>query len=328
MALKVIDELKEKLRGKDKTIVLPEGTDPRILEATERLHKEGVIIPILLGNPEEVKNAAKEHGFDIDGVTIRNPEDDPEFDRYVDAFVDRRKGKNTKEEGQSMLKNPNYFATMMVQVGDADGMVSGAVHTTGDTVRPVLQIIKTKPGVSRTSGAMILLRNDEKYLFADVAINTFLDAQQLAEVALSSAVTAQTFGIDPKIALLSYSSKGSAVTDDTKKVAEATKIARQLAQEKGYNFAIDGEIQFDAAFAPEVAKLKVPDSVVAGRANTFVFPNLEAGNIGYKIAQRLGGFTAVGPILQGLNKPVNDLSRGCNVEDVYMTSIVTAAQSL
>lgn len=328
MALKVIDELKEKLRGKDKTIVLPEGTDPRILEATERLHKEGVIIPILLGNPEEVKNAAKEHGFDIDGVTIRNPEDDPEFDRYVDAFVDRRKGKNTKEEGQSMLKNPNYFATMMVQVGDADGMVSGAVHTTGDTVRPVLQIIKTKPGVSRTSGAMILLRNDEKYLFADVAINTFLDAQQLAEVALSSAVTAQTFGIDPKIALLSYSSKGSAVTDDTKKVAEATKIARQLAQEKGYNFAIDGEMQFDAAFAPEVAKLKVPDSVVAGRANTFVFPNLEAGNIGYKIAQRLGGFTAVGPILQGLNKPVNDLSRGCNVEDVYMTSIVTAAQSL
>src|SRR5574344_1009008 len=322
MALKVIDELKEKLRGKDKTIVLPEGTDPRILEATERLHKEGVIIPILLGNPEEVKNAAKEHGFDIDGVTIRNPEDDPEFDRYVDAFVDRRKGKNTKEEGQSMLKNPNYFATMMVQVGDGDGVVSGAVHTTGDTVRPVLQIIKTKPGVSRTSGAMILLRNDEKYLFADVAINTFLDAQQLAEVALSSAVTAQTFGIDPKIALLSYSSKGSAVTDDTKKVAEATKIARQLAQEKGYNFAIDGEMQFDAAFAPEVAKLKVPDSVVAGRANTFVFPNLEAGNIGYKIAQRLGGFTAVGPILQGLNKPVNDLSRGCNVEDVYMTSIV------
>lgn len=328
MSLKVIDELKEKLKGKDKTIVLPEGTDPRILEATERLHKEGIIIPILLGNPEEVKNAAKEHGFDIDGVTIRNPEDDSEFDRYVDAFVDRRKGKNTKEEGQSMLKNPNYFATMMVQVGDADGMVSGAVHTTGDTVRPVLQIIKTKPGVSRTSGAMILLRNDEKYLFADVAINTSLDAQQLAEVALSSAVTAQTFGIDPKIALLSYSSKGSAVTEDTKKVAEATKIARQLAQEKGYNFAIDGEMQFDAAFAPEVAKLKVPDSVVAGRANTFIFPNLEAGNIGYKIAQRLGGFTAVGPILQGLNKPVNDLSRGCNVEDVYMTSIVTAAQSL
>ena len=328
MSLKVIDELKEKLRGKDKTIVLPEGTDPRILEATERLHKEGVIIPILLGNPEEVKNAAKEHGFDIEGVTIRNPEDDPEFDRYVDAFVDRRQGKNTKEEGQSMLKNPNYFATMMVQVGDADGMVSGAVHTTGDTVRPVLQIIKTKPGVSRTSGAMILLREDEKYLFADVAINTFLDAQQLAEVTLSSAITAQTFGIDPKIALLSYSSKGSAVTEDTKKVAEATKIARQLAKEKGYNFAIDGEMQFDAAFAPEVAKLKVPDSVVAGRANTFVFPNLEAGNIGYKIAQRLGGFTAVGPILQGLNKPVNDLSRGCNVEDVYMTSIVTAAQSL
>ncbi|WP_311488116.1 phosphate acetyltransferase [uncultured Helcococcus sp.] len=328
MSLKVIEELKEKLRGKDKTIVLPEGTDPRILEATERLHKEGVIIPILLGNPEEVKNAAKEHGFDIDGVTIRNPEDDSQFDRYVDAFVERRKGKNTKEEGQSMLKNPNYFATMMVQVGDADGMVSGAVHTTGDTVRPVLQIIKTKPGVSRTSGAMILLREDEKYLFADVAINTFLDAQQLAEVSLSSAITAQTFGIDPKIALLSYSSKGSAVTEDTKKVAEATKIARQLAKEKGYNFDIDGEMQFDAAFAPEVAKLKVPDSVVAGRANTFIFPNLEAGNIGYKIAQRLGGFTAVGPILQGLNKPVNDLSRGCNVEDVYMTSIVTAAQSL
>lgn len=328
MTLQVIEDMKQRLSGKNLSIVLPEGTEPRIIEATQRILEDGIIQPVLLGNPDEIKAKAHELGFNIEGAKIRDPKNDPDFERFVDALVEVRKGKNTKEEAANMLKDENYFGTMMVQLGQADGMVSGAVHTTADTVRPALQIIKTKLGVSRTSGSVILLKDDQKYLFADVAINTSLDAQQLAEVAISSGKTAEVFGIEPKIALLSYSSKGSAVTDDTKKVAEATKIARTIANEKGYDYEIDGEMQFDAAFSETVAKLKFPGSNVAGKANTYIFPSLEAGNIGYKIAQRLGGFTAVGPILQGLNKPVNDLSRGANVEDVYMTVIVTAAQAL
>lgn len=328
MTLQIIEEMKVRLDGANKKIVLPEGIEPRILEAAAQTQKEGIISPILLGNKEEIKRIAEEKGFDIEGIEIIEPKLDENFEKYVKAFVERRKGKNTADEARKLLLDENYYGTMMVYMGDADGMVSGAIHTTADTVRPALQIIKTKLGISRTSGSIILLKDDVKYLFADVAINTSLDAQQLAEVAIASGETAKVFGIEPKIAMLSYSSKGSAVTDDTKKIAEATKIARTLANEKSLDFAIDGEMQFDAAVDQTVAELKFPGSNVAGKANTFVFPNLESGNIGYKIAQRLGGFTAVGPILQGLNKPVNDLSRGSLVEDVYMTIIVTAAQSL
>lgn len=328
MTLQIIEEMKVRLDGANKKIVLPEGIEPRILEAAAQTQKEGIISPILLGNKEEIKRIAEEKGFDIEGIEIIEPKSDENFEKYVKAFVERRKGKNTADEARKLLLDENYYGTMMVYMGDADGMVSGAIHTTADTVRPALQIIKTKLGISRTSGSIILLKDDVKYLFADVAINTSLDAQQLAEVAIASGETAKVFGIEPKIAMLSYSSKGSAVTDDTKKIAEATKIARTLANEKSLDFAIDGEMQFDAAVDQTVAELKFPGSNVAGKANTFVFPNLESGNIGYKIAQRLGGFTAVGPILQGLNKPVNDLSRGSLVEDVYMTIIVTAAQSL
>ena len=328
MSLSLIDELKEKLQGKDKVIVLPEGEEPRILEAAQRTKKEGIIKLILLGNEEKIREIAKEKGFDIEGIEIRNPETDSKFDEYVEKFVELRKGKNTKEEAQALVKNVNYFGTMMVKLDEADGMVSGTVHTTGDTVRPALQIIKTRPGVSRTSGAMILLKDDQKYIFADIAINTSLDAQQLGEIAVTSARTAETFGIDPVVALLSYSTNGSAVTPETQKVAEATKIAKQISEERRFNYSIDGEMQFDAAYSETVGKLKFPGSDVPGRANTFVFPNLEAGNIGYKIAQRLGGFMAVGPLLQGLNKPVNDLSRGSTVDDVYTTIILTAAQAL
>lgn len=328
MSLSLIDELKEKLEGKDKVIVLPEGDEPRILEAAQRTKEEGIIKLILLGNEEKIREIAKEKGFDIEGIEIRNPETDSKFDEYVEKFVELRKGKNTKEEAQALVKNVNYFGTMMVKLDEADGMVSGTVHTTGDTVRPALQIIKTRPGVSRTSGAMILLKDDQKYIFADIAINTSLDAQQLGEIAVTSARTAETFGIDPVVALLSYSTNGSAVTPETQKVAEATKIAKQISEERGFNYSIDGEMQFDAAYSETVGKLKFPGSDVPGRANTFVFPNLEAGNIGYKIAQRLGGFMAVGPLLQGLNKPVNDLSRGSTVDDVYTTIILTAAQAL
>lgn len=328
MTLQIIEDLKVKLQGNKKVIVLPEGEEPRVLEAAQRTKEEGIIDIILLGNREEIEKVASEKGFNIEGIEIRDPNTDSKFDEYVEKFVELRKGKNTLEDAKKLIKDVNYFGTMMVQLGEADGMVSGTVHTTGDTVRPVLQIIKTKPGVSRTSGAMILLRDDEKYIFSDIAINTSLDAQQLGEVAISSAETARVFGIDPVVALLSYSTNGSAVTPETQKVAEASKIAKEIAKEKGYTFPIDGEMQFDAAFSETVGKLKFPNSEVPGKANTFVFPSLEAGNIGYKIAQRLGGFTAVGPILQGLNKPVNDLSRGSLVEDVYMTIIVTAAQAL
>ncbi|MFM1525307.1 MULTISPECIES: phosphate acetyltransferase [Helcococcus] len=331
MSLSLIESLKKSIEGKNIKIVLPEGEDNRILKAAVKLKRENVLTPILLGNKDEILKEANKLslGAEIEKVEIRDPENDPKFDEYVEAFVELRKGKNTKEQAAQMLKDVNYFGTMMVQLGEADGMVSGAIHTTGDTVRPALQIIKTKPGVSRTSGAMVMLgKQGEKYLFADIAINTTLDAQQLGEIAVISSQTAKVFGINPKVALLSFSTNGSAITPESQKVAEAAKIAKQIVEEQGLNVPIDGEMQFDAAVSSTVADLKFPSSNVAGYANTFIFPTLEAGNIGYKIAQRLGGYTAVGPILQGLKKPVNDLSRGCNSEDVYLTSIVTAAQSL
>ena len=239
-------------------------------------------------------------------------------------FVELRKGKNTKEDGEKMLQNTNYYGVMMVKTGLADGMVSGAVGTTGDTIRPALQLIKTKPGVSRVSGVMIMVgENGEQYVFSDVAVNITLEAPELAEVAVESARTAKLFGIDPKVALLSFSTKGSAKHELVDKVSEAAAKAKELAPD----LAIDGELQFDAAIDQTTASKKAPDSNVAGQANVFIFPDLQAGNIGYKIAQRLGGFKAIGPILQGLNAPVNDLSRGCSADDVYETAIITASQA-
>jgi len=222
------------------------------------------------------------------------------------------------------LLDENYFGTMLVYMGMADGLVSGACHSTGETVRPALQIIKTKPGVARTFGYFLMVRDKDKFIFGDCAINPNPNAQELAEIAIESAKAAEMFGIDPKVAMLSFSTNGSAKTDETEKVVEATKIAK--AANSGYQ--IDGEMQFDAAFVPSVGIKKYPGSEVAGKANTFIFPDLNSGNIGYKIAQRLGNFEAMGPILAGLNKPVNDLSRGCDSEDVYNTAIITAAQAL
>lgn len=323
--MSIMDTLIEQVKGKNLKIVLPEGDDVRVLGAAARLQKEGIITPILLGKAETINNLATENDFDITGITLIDPENFDRFDAYVDAFVERRKGKNTAEQAKEMLKNVNYFGTMMTYLGEVDGMVSGATHATGDTVRPALQIVKTKPGVSRTSGAMVMVGpNDEKYVFADVAINITLEAQALAEVAIESAKTAKTFGIDPKIAMLSFSTMGSAVSPESEKTAEATRLAKEMAPD----LAIDGELQFDAAIEPSVGKKKAPDSAVAGEANVFIFPDLQAGNIGYKIAQRLGGYEALGPILQGMNKPINDLSRGCNEEDVYKLAIITAAQAL
>jgi len=316
--------VKEKVAGKGLKIVFPEGLDERILRAVSRLKADNAVEPILIGNPDQVKSKAAELGVSLDGIEILEPATYPEFDLLVEKFVERRKGKATEEQARELLKDENYFGTMLVYVHKADGLVSGAAHSTADTVRPALQIIKTKPGVSRTSGAFIMVRGDEKYVFADCAININLDAQGLAEVAVVSAETAKMFDIDPKVAMLSFSTKGSAKSEETEKVIEAVKLAKEMAPD----LVVDGEFQFDAAFVPSVAAKKAPDSVIKGDANVFVFPSLEAGNIGYKIAQRLGNFEAVGPILQGLNAPVNDLSRGCNEEDVYKLALITAVQAL
>lgn len=230
----------------------------------------------------------------------------------------------SEEDARKILLDENYFGTMLVYSNKADGLVSGAAHSTADTVRPALQIIKTKEGIRKTSGVFVMVREDEKYVFADCAINISPDAQDLAEIAVESAKTARMFDIEPRVAMLSFSTKGSAKSPETDKVAAAV----QEAKLREPLLVLDGEFQFDAAFVPSVAKKKAPDSVIQGDANVFVFPSLEAGNIGYKIAQRLGNFEAVGPILQGLNRPVNDLSRGCNEEDVYKLSLITAAQAL
>lgn len=322
--MELLEGLKSQIEGKNIRIVLPEGTEPRILEAAARLNKEGILVPVLVGKVSEVEKVANENNFDISGIEILDPANYGEFDMMVDSFVERRNGKATKEDAQKILLDENYFGTMLTYMGKVDGMVSGAVHSTGDTVRPALQIVKTKPGVSRTSGAFVMLKDDTRYIFSDCAINIELDAEGLAGVAVESAKTAKIFGIDPKIAMLSFSTKGSAKHDLATKVEEATKLAKEMAPE----LPIEGEIQFDAAIVPSVGQQKAPGSEVAGYSNVFVFPSLEAGNIGYKIAQRLGGFEALGPILQGLNKPITDLSRGCSAEDVYKLSIITACQSL
>ena len=322
----LFDNLKQKVAGANKTIVFPEGQEPRIFRAAIRLKNDGLVVPILLGKVDEIKQNAENEGVDLGDIELIDPNTYPEdkFAEMVEAFVERRKGKNTKEQAETMLRDVNYFGTMLVYMDKADGLVSGAIHSTGDTVRPALQIIKTKPGVSRTSGAFVMVKGDERYLFADCAININPGAQELAEIAVESANTAKIFDIDPQVAMLSFSTMGSAKSDEVTKVQEAVKLAKELAP----NEKIDGELQFDAAFVPVGAKQKAPESEVAGHANVFVFPELQSGNIGYKIAQRLGGFEAIGPVLQGLNKPVSDLSRGSVEEDVYKVAIITAAQAL
>jgi phosphate acetyltransferase len=320
----LFEGLKQKISGRNLKIVFPEGLDARILTAAGRLAKENLVTPILVGNIEEVQEKAKELGISLDAAEIYDPKSYFAMDELVSAFVERRKGKATEEDARKILLDENYFGTMLVYLNKADGLVSGAAHSTADTVRPALQIIKTKQGVTKTSGVFIMVRNDEKYVFADCAINIAPDSRDLAEIAIESAKTANMFDIEPRVAMLSFSTKGSAKSQETDKVNEAVAEAKR----RDPSLMIDGEFQFDAAFVPSVAKSKAPGSQIQGDAKVFIFPSLEAGNIGYKIAQRLGGFEAVGPILQGLNKPVNDLSRGCNDEDVYKLALITAAQGL
>jgi phosphate acetyltransferase len=298
--------------------------DERIVRAASRLAEEKRLTPILVGNIEQVQAKAQELGVSLEAAEIYDPASYAAMDELVAAFVERRKGKTTEENARKILLDENYFGTMLVYLNKADGLVSGAAHSTADTVRPALQIIKTKEGVKKTSGVFIMVREDEKYIFADCAINIAPDSNDLAEIAVESAKTANMFDMEPRIAMLSFSTKGSAKSPETDRVAGAVEEAKR----RDPSLVIDGEFQFDAAFVPSVAKKKAPDSPLQGDANVFIFPSLEAGNIGYKIAQRLGGFEAVGPILQGLNKPVNDLSRGCNEEDVYKLALITAAQGI
>ena len=330
----MFENLVEILKANPRKIVFTEGPDARILEAAARLKKGGFLTPILVGNVEEVKAAAAKGGFDIDGLEILDPATYPGMDEMVAKMVELRKGKMTEDECRAALSKGNYFGTMLVKMGVADALLGGATYSTADTVRPALQLVKTKKGANLVSSCFIMVRGDEMLAMGDCAINidyqdkkdkegnvTLTAAAQLAEVAVETAKTAKVFVIDPKVAMLSYSTKGSGKGADVDLVREATAIAK----EKAPDVDIDGEMQFDAAVSPVVGQLKFPGSKVAGYANTFIFPEIQSGNIGYKIAQRLGGFAAYGPILQGLNAPINDLSRGCDAEEVYQMSIITAA---
>ena len=335
----MFDKLIEKVKAQPKTIVFTEGTDARIQEATAKLLAEDLMKVVLVGNVDEVKAAAAKGGFNIDGAEILDPETYEGMEEMVEKMVELRKGKMTADECRANLLKGNYFGTMLVKMGKADCLLGGATYSTADTIRPALQLVKTKPGAHLVSSCFILTReggdeNLRTIAMGDCAVNldytdsvdkegnvTFTGAQKLAEVAVEIEKCARVFGIDPKVAMLSFSTKGSGKGGTVALSAEATKIAKEL----NPDMAIDGEMQFDAAVSPTVGQLKFPGSKVAGYANTFVFPLIEAGNIGYKIAQRLGGYAAYGPILLGLNAPINDLSRGCDAEEVYKMAIITAA---
>ena len=330
----MFENLVEKLKANPRRIVFTEGPDARILSAAARLKKDGFLTPVLVGKVDEVKAAAAKGGFDIDGLEILDPASYDKFDDMVKTMVELRKGKMSAEECADALRKGNYFGTMLVKMGMADALLGGATYSTADTVRPALQLVKTKKGANLVSSCFILVRGEEMIAMGDCAINisyedkkdkegnvTLTAAAQLAETAVETAKTAKVFGIDPKVAMLSYSTKGSGKGANVDLVRDATAIAKEMAPDVD----IDGEMQFDAAVSPVVGQLKFPGSKVAGYANTFIFPEIQSGNIGYKIAQRLGGFAAYGPILQGLNAPINDLSRGCDAEEVYQMAIITAA---
>ena len=322
MFKKLISILKEHPRK----IVFTEGTDPRILEASARLLSGTFLTPILLGNEDEVRAAAEDAGFNIRGAVIIDPEKYENMEAMVAKMVELRKGKMTEDEVRAALKKSNYFGTMLVAMGEADALLGGATYSTADTVRPALQLVKTKPGNKIVSSCFILVRpsatgDNDVLAMGDCAINIKPNEDELVEIAVETAKCARIFGVDPKVAFLSYSTFGSGKGEDVDKMRNATAKIRAAMPE----LPVEGEIQFDAAVSPNVARTKCPNSPVAGHANTFIFPDINAGNIGYKIAQRLGNFDAYGPILLGLNAPINDLSRGCNAQEVYSMAIITAA---
>lgn len=318
----IINELEKKVTGSGTRIVFTEGWDPRVQEAAIKLVENNIVVPILLGEPEEIDACAKENGFDVSNIQQMSPKSFDKMEEMATKMVELRRGKLDMETCKKMLQHTNYFGTMLVQMGYADGLLGGATYSTADTVRPALQLVKTAPGNALVSSCFLLVKGDQQYIMGDCSININPNADELVEITMQTAHTAKQFGIDPKVALLSYSSMGSAKGECVAKMTEASLRLKRMP----IDFEIDGEMQFDCAVSPEVAALKAPDSKVAGHANTFIFPNLSSGNIGYKIAARLGGWEAIGPVLQGLNAPINDLSRGCTSQEIYKMAIVTAAQ--
>lgn len=328
-------ELMKKLwnaaKADKRRIVLPEGEEERTLLAAEKIHQLELAYPILVGDDDKIQSKAKELGVNLDGIEIVNPEKSERLGEYIKEFYELRKNKGmTMEKADRIVRDPLYFGTMMVKLDDADGMVSGAVHTTGDLLRPGLQIIKTKPGVSVVSSFFIMMVPGSKYgeegllLFSDCAVNPNPTYEQLAQIAIATADTAKTLcGIEPRVAMLSFSTMGSADHETVDKVRKATELAKQLRPD----LLIDGEMQLDAAIVEKVASQKAPSSKVAGRANVLIFPDLQSGNIGYKLVQRFANADAIGPMCQGFAKPINDLSRGCSDDDIVKVVVLTAVQA-
>ena len=319
-------KLIQKLKHNPKTIVFTEGSDPRILEASARLLSGTFLTPILVGNREEILAAAERECLNVQNVQVLDPASYEGMDEMVEKMVELRKGKMTPEECREALQKPNYFGTMLVAMGQADCLLGGATYSTADTVRPALQLVKTKPWNKIVSSCFILVRplatgGNQVLAMGDCAINIDPSEEDLVEITQEVAKCARMFGVDPKVAMLSYSTHGSGKGPAVDKMRNVT----QRLQDMMLDFPVDGEMQFDAAVNPSVGQLKFPGSPVAGYANTFIFPEITAGNIGYKIAQRMGNFDAYGPILLGLNAPINDLSRGCNALEVYSMAIITAA---
>ena len=325
-----IESIKERASQDIKTIVLPEATDLRTLKAVNIIGKECFAKVILVGNKDEVTKIASDNNLDISKVEIIDPAVSEKYETYVNAFYELRKEKGiTIEKAKELISNPVYFGMMMLKVGDADGLVSGAAHSTADTLRPALQIIKTKPGTKLVSSFNVMVVPNCEYgdngvfIFSDCGLNSKPNSEELSEIAIASSKSfEQLIGGTPKIAMLSYSTYGSAKSELTEKVIEATKLLK----ERYPNIKSDGELQLDAAIIPEIAKSKAPESEVAGQCNTLVFPNLDAGNIGYKLVQRLAKAEAYGPLCQGIAKPVNDLSRGCSSDDIVGVVAITAVQ--
>lgn len=325
----LLESIRSKAKADKKTIVLPEGMEERTIKAAAKISEEGLADIILLGNAKDILDRGSE--LDKSAVTIIDPANSDKYEQYVEELVKIRAHKGlTADEARELILDPLYYATMMVKMGDADGLVAGAINSTGNVLRPALQIIKTAPGISVVSSCFIMEVLYEEYghngvlIFADCAVNPNPNAEQLAEIAVTSAKTGKDLvGLDPKVAMLSFSTKGSASHEHVDKVVEATQIAKKLDP----NLMIDGELQADAALVESVGKLKSPDSDVAGKANILVFPDLQSGNISYKLVERLGNAVAVGPICQGIAKPVNDLSRGCSVEDIVNVVAITAVQA-
>lgn len=327
MAIFGFGQMIQILKKNPKKIVFTEGTDARILEAASRLLASNFLHPILVGDEDAIFDASEECGFNIRGAEVIDPRKFDQMDEMVEMYCELRKKKGvTPEQAREILGQANIFGTMLVKMGLADALLGGATYSTADTVRPALQLIKTKPGNSIVSSVFILIRSratgdNEVLAMADCAINIRPTEDELVEIAIEAAECAKIFGVDPKIGFLSYSTFGSGEGEDVDKMRNAAVKTRL----KAPDLAVEGELQFDAAVSPRVARTKCPESELAGHINTFIFPDISAGNIGYKIAQRLGGFEAYGPILLGLNAPVNDLSRGCNASEVYSMAIITAA---